>query len=42
LAGLGPLFNGRYYLSEVRHTFDFARGIRTAFTAERPGLGHAG
>lgn len=39
LAGLGPLFNGRYYLSEVRHTFDFARGVRTAFTAERPGLG---
>ncbi len=41
LAGLGPLFNGRYYLSEVRHTFDYARGIRTAFTAERPGLGRA-
>lgn len=39
LAGLGPLFNGRYYLSEVRHTFDFARGVRTTFTAERPGLG---
>jgi phage protein D len=41
LAGLGPLFNGRYYVSEVRHTFDFARGVRTAFTAERPGLGRA-
>lgn len=41
LAGLGPLFNGRYYLSEVRHTFDFARGVRTSFTAERPGLGRA-
>lgn len=41
LAGLGPLFNGRYYLSEVRHFFDFARGVRTAFTAERPGLGRA-
>jgi uncharacterized protein len=39
LAGLGPLFNGRYYLSEVRHTFDFARGVRTTFTVERPGLG---
>ena len=39
LAGLGPLFNGRYYLSEVRHTFDFLRGVRTTFTAERPGLG---
>jgi phage protein D len=41
LAGLGPLFNGKYYLSEVRHTFDFARGVRTAFTCERPGLGRA-
>lgn len=39
LAGLGPLFSGRYYLSEVRHAFDFARGVRTTFTAERPGLG---
>jgi phage protein D len=39
LAGLGPLFNGRYYLAEVRHTFDFVRGVRTSFTAERPGLG---
>jgi phage protein D len=41
LSGLGPLFNGRYYLSEVRHAFDFARGLRTTFTAERPGLGRA-
>jgi hypothetical protein len=39
LSGLGPLFDGRYYLSEVRHTFDFARGVRTTFTAERAGLG---
>jgi uncharacterized protein len=42
LSGLGPLFNGKYYVSEVRHTFDFARGVRTAFTCERPGLGRAG
>lgn len=40
LEGLGPLFNGKFYVSEVRHTFDFAHGLRTAFTAERPGLGH--
>lgn len=39
---VGPLFEGRYYLSEVRHLFDGARGIRTFFTAERPGLGRAG
>jgi uncharacterized protein len=36
---VGPLFGGKYYLSEVRHLFDGARGIRTFFTAERPGLG---
>jgi uncharacterized protein len=40
LKNLGPLFNGRYYLTEVRHVFD-ARGIRTEFTAERPGIGRA-
>jgi phage protein D len=36
---VGPLFGGKYYLSEVRHLFDGAHGIRTIFTAERPGLG---
>jgi phage protein D len=41
LQGLGPLFNGKYYLSEVRHRFDGARGIRTEFLVERPGLGRA-
>ena len=41
LQGLGPLFTGKYYLSEVRHIFDSATGIRTEFTAERPGLGKA-
>jgi len=39
LDGLGPLFNGRYALGEVRHIFDNANGIHTEFTAERPGLG---
>jgi Bacteriophage probable baseplate hub protein len=39
LQGLGPLFNGKYYLSEVRHLFDGTCGLRTEFTAERPGLG---
>ena len=38
---VGPLFGGKYYLSEVRHLFDGAHGIRTFFTAERPGLGRA-
>jgi uncharacterized protein len=39
LQGLGPLFSGKYYVTEVQHLFDGARGIRTEFTAERPGLG---
>lgn len=39
LSNLGPIFNGKYYLTEVRHTFDMAHGLRTSFTAERPGLG---
>ncbi len=39
LQGLGPLFNGAYYVSEIKHLFDGAKGIRTEFTAERPALG---
>jgi phage protein D len=39
LQGLGPLFNGNYYLAEVRHIFDGVTGMRTEFTAERCGLG---
>ncbi len=41
LAGLGALFDGKYYLAEVRHRFDGASGFRSEFTAERPGLGAA-
>lgn len=41
LLGLGPLFNGKYYLAEVRHLFDGMGGLRTEFKAERPGLGRA-
>jgi phage protein D len=39
LSALGPLFDGKYYVSEVHHTFDNASGFRTSFTAERPGIG---
>jgi phage protein D len=39
LARLGPMFTGKYYLSEVRHLFDGMKGVRTEFTAERPGIG---
>jgi Bacteriophage probable baseplate hub protein len=41
LKGLGPLFNGKYYLTEVHHLFDNSLGLRSEFTAERPGLGQA-
>lgn len=41
LLSLGPLFSGKYYLSEVKFLFDIAHGIRVEFTAERPGLGQA-
>ena len=42
--GLGPLFSGKYYLSEVRHLFDGMHGIRTEFTgrASRPRPGAVG
>ena len=41
LQGIGPLFSGNYYVAEVAHLFDGARGMRTEFFAERPGIGHA-
>lgn len=39
LQGLGPLFSGKYYLSDVKHLFDGKNGLRTEFVGERPGLG---
>jgi uncharacterized protein len=39
LGGLGPLFEGRFYVSAVTHLFDGAGGLRTELTVERPGLG---
>jgi phage protein D len=39
LAGLGDLFDGKYYVRLARHTFDQENGYRTSFEAERPGLG---
>ena len=41
LKSLGPLFSGKYYVVEARHLFDGVHGLRTEFTAERPGIGHA-
>jgi uncharacterized protein len=37
--GLGPLFAGEYYVTEVVHVFDGIRGLRSEFCVERAGLG---
>lgn len=39
LARLGAMFDGEYYVTETRHTFDAESGFRTRFVAERPGFG---
>ncbi|HZI18154.1 MAG TPA: contractile injection system protein, VgrG/Pvc8 family [Pyrinomonadaceae bacterium] len=39
LKGVGPLFEGKYYVTLARHTFDLRHGYRTAFECERPGVG---
>ena len=39
LKGLGSLFNGKYYLTEVKHLFDGKKGLRTMLSVERSGLG---
>jgi phage protein D len=38
LNGIGPLFNGQYYICEIKHRFDGVDGLRTEFSVERPGL----
>lgn len=38
LNGLGVIFDGDYYVCEVRHTFSSQDGFRTFFKVERPGL----
>lgn len=39
IQGVGPLFEGEYYVTEVSHVFDAALGLRTELTVERPWLG---
>jgi len=39
LEGLGNLFNGNYYVTRVRHSYDGTYGFRTTFDVERPGSG---
>ena len=41
LSSLGSLFNGKYYVVRVRHSYDRTYGFRTEFDVERPGLGQA-
>jgi phage protein D len=41
LAGLGPLFDGDFYLAATEIVFDGAHGMRTELELERPGLGKA-
>lgn len=39
LAGLGPLFDGPWYVTAVRHTFDPHNGFLSRFCCERAGMG---
>lgn len=39
LRGIGPLFNGLYAVTAVRHSFDGQDGFITRFTVERAGIG---
>lgn len=41
LKGLGTLFDGKFYVTAVRHMFDPANGYRTWFSVERPGIGNS-
>ena len=39
LQGLGTPFNGKYYVTRARHTYDQTSGYRTDFDVERAGTG---
>jgi hypothetical protein len=41
LGGFSPLFDGKYFVTRVRHTYTRANGFRTQIHFERPGIGHA-
>jgi phage protein D len=41
LAGVGPLFNGDFYIASTEIAFDGAGGMRTELELERAGLGKA-
>ena len=37
--GVGPMFDGKYAVTNVRHSFDRKRGYRTTFQVQRGGIG---
>jgi Bacteriophage probable baseplate hub protein len=39
ITGLGPMFDGKYYVTQARHAFDKRYGYRTTFETSRPGIG---
>ncbi len=39
LAATGSMFDGKYYITRVRHLFDGNNGYRTQFAVERTGIG---
>jgi hypothetical protein len=39
MSGLGPFFDGKYYVSMARHSFTLRDGYRTTFQVERPFIG---
>jgi hypothetical protein len=41
LTGLGTIFDGRYYVTSVRHEFTLNLGYRTMFAVERAGISAA-
>jgi hypothetical protein len=41
LSEVGPLFSGKYYVTEIRTMYDSMDGLRTEFSVERPGIGQA-
>ena len=41
LGGLGPLFDGSYYVTRVCHTFDGSNGFLSRMSIERSGIGES-
>ncbi len=39
ITNVGDFFNGSYYVTLARHSFDLANGYQTSFQAECPGIG---